>query len=87
MFDGVVSAVLSALVGAFGGALVSRIAQPILDIMKASPFADPDSQYQSAVTIIGYLEVAVGNSVRAALLGALMVLLARAVVESEVVGA
>jgi hypothetical protein len=87
VFDATVSAVLSALVGAFGGALVSRIAQPILDIMQASPFADPDAGHQSAITIINYLEVAVGNSVRAALLGALMVLLARAVVESEVVGA
>jgi hypothetical protein len=86
MFDATVSAVLNALVGAFGGALLSRIAAPILDIMRASRFADPD-KYQSAATIIGYLDVAVGNFVRAALLGALMGLLAYAVVESEVIGA
>jgi hypothetical protein len=86
MFDATVSAVLNALVGAFAGALLSRIAQPILDIMRASRFADPDSQFQSAATIIGYLDVAVGNYLRAALLGALMMLLARAVVESEVIG-
>jgi len=83
MFDATVSAVLNALVGAFAGALLSRIAQPILDIMRAGEFSDAES----AATIIGYLDVAVGNYLRAALLGALMVLLARAVVESEVIGA
>lgn len=83
MFDATVSAVANALVGAFAGALLSRIGQPILDIMRASPYAD----MESAATIIAYLEVAVGNFLRAALLGALMVLLARAIIESEVLSA
>jgi len=80
MFDSVISATLTALLGAFVGAVLSKIATPILDLMKAGQFANASS----AQDIIGYLTVATDNWVRAALLSALMVLFASAIVESQV---
>lgn len=80
MFDSVISATLTALLGAFTGALLSKIATPLLDLMKAGQF----SSAESAQSIIGYLTVATDNWLRAALLSALMVLFARAVIESQV---
>jgi len=82
MFDASVSAVLTALVGALIAAVLSRVLNPIIDIMQQGQFAsDPGAQQ-----IINALQVLTGNWLLAAVLSALMVLLARAAVESEVVG-
>lgn len=80
MFDSVISATLTALLAAFIGAVLSKIATPILDLMKAGDYASASS----AQDIIGFLTVATDNWLRAALLSALMVLVARAVIESQV---
>jgi|APHM01.1.fsa_nt_gi hypothetical protein len=81
MFDRVVGSVINALVGAFLGAVMNAISGPVISIMRAGQFASEPS----AQRIITFLDAAFGNFLRAVLLGALVILLAGAVVESQVI--
>lgn len=79
-FDGVVSATLTALVGAFLGAFFSRFAGLTLPILKAGQYADQSS----AQKIIGYVQAAEANLTLVALLSALVVLLARSITKGGI---
>jgi len=78
-FDAVLSATLTALVGAFVGAILSRLFAGVLPIIKAGEFSDAESAQQ----IIGYLSAIESNFVLIALLSAVITLLARAVVRGR----
>jgi hypothetical protein len=80
VFDASVSAVLTALLGAFAGALLSRILDEFVGLMQAGQF----SSASSAQSMIEFVQVISQNWIRAALLSALMALVARAIVESKV---
>jgi hypothetical protein len=82
VFDRVISATLTSLLGAFSAALMIRIAKPVLDVMQAGQFGSAESG--SAPKVIGYLAVATESWIRVVLLSALMVLLAGAIAESKV---
>jgi len=79
-FDGIVSAALSGLLGAFLGALLSRIMSVAIPILEAGD----ESGAESAQRIIGFLQALESNFALVALIGALMVLLARGVTKGGV---
>jgi len=87
MFDAYLSAVINALVGGFLAALLSRLLGALVTVMEAAQFGSESASGATQTTLVNALTVVSENWIRVALVAALMVPLARAVVESQVQGA
>jgi hypothetical protein len=93
---GVIGGSLFALIGAFLGAILSRIAAFLLPAMRATPlncasgpttisYVVQVSNCESASTVISYVAALEQHFVLVALLGALVLLLSRSIVRTGVV--